>query len=157
MLNDVKLLNRVLWGVNILLGAGIVVFSFMFLLRESDAKSYMKDFRQEDDSPTAPVRAQDNSDGALKSLTNPIEKREIKTDLAAQVQFKATLKGTLPSEKDPKTGVAFIKSTTRNVELVAYMGDEILQEGKPFDEFRGWTLASVTKDKAVFTTKAGLK
>ena len=45
MLNNVKLLNRMLWGVNILLGAGIVVFSFMFLLRESDAKAYMKDFR----------------------------------------------------------------------------------------------------------------
>jgi hypothetical protein len=157
VLNNVKLLNRLLWGVNILLGAGIVVFSFMFLLRESDAKSYMKDFRQEDDSPSAPIRAADNSDGALKSLTNPIEKRERMADLGAQAQFKATLKGTLPSEKDPRSGVAFIKSTTRNVELVAYMGDEILQEGKPFDEFRGWTLASVSKDRAVFVTKAGLK
>jgi hypothetical protein len=157
VLNDVKLLNRILWGVNILLGAGIVVFSFMFLLRESDAKAYMKDFRQEDDSPSAPVRAQDNSDGALKTLSNPIEKRERAPDLAAQAQFKATLKGTLPSEKDPKSGVAFIKSTTRNVELVAYMGDEILQEGKPFDEFRGWTLQSVTKDRAVFATKTGQK
>ena len=157
MLNDVKLLNRMLWGVNILLGVGIVVFSFMFLLRESDAKAYMKDFRQEDDSPSAPIRTADTSDGALKTLTNPIEKREIKADLGAQTQFKATLKGTLPSEKDPKTGVAFIKSNSRNVELVAYVGDEILQEGKPFDEFRGWTLATVTKDRAVFVTKAGQK
>jgi len=157
VLNNVKLLNRMLWGVNILLGAGIVVFSFMFLLRESDAKAYMKDFRQEDDSPSAPVRAQDNSDGALKTLTNPIEKREIKTDLAAQTQFKATLKGTLPSEKDPQRGVAFLKSNARNVELVAYIGDEILQEGKPFDEFRGWTLSKVTKDMAVFVTKTGQK
>src|SRR5262245_31037974 len=146
-----------LWGFNILLGIGIVVFSFMFLLRESDAKAYMKDFRQEDDSPSAPVRAQDNSDGALKSLTNPIEKREIKGPETAQSQFKATLKGTLPSEKDPKSGVAFIKSIGRNVELVAYIGDEILQEGKPFDEFRGWTLSKVTKDMAVFVTKTGLK
>jgi hypothetical protein len=157
VLNDVKLLNRLLWGVNILLGAGIVVFSFMYLLRESDAKSYMKDFRQEDDSPSAPVRGPDNGDGALKTLSNPIEKREVKGPETAQSQFKASLKGTLPSEKDPKSGVAFIKSIARNVELVAYIGDEILQEGKPFDEFRGWTLASVTKDKAVFTTKTGLK
>jgi hypothetical protein len=157
VLNDVKLLNRVLWGVNILLGAGIVVFSFLFLLRESDAKAFMKDFQREDDSPSAPIRAQDNSDGALKTLSNPIEKREVKADIAAQAQFKATLKGTLPSEKDPQRGVAFIKSTTRNVELVAYMGDEILQEGKPFDEFRGWTLQIVTKDRAVFVTKTGQK
>jgi hypothetical protein len=156
VLHDVKLLNRMLWGVNVLLGAGIVVFSFQYLLFAPEAK-YLKDFKQEDDSPSAPTKAQDNSDGALKTLSNPVEKREVKQDLAAQANFKAVLKGTLPSDRDPKTGVAFIKSTARNVELVAYVGDEILQEGKPFDEFRGWTLASVTKDKAVFQSKTGQK
>jgi hypothetical protein len=156
VLHNVKLVNRVLWGINILLGAGIVVFSFQYLLFAPEAK-YLKDFKQEDDGPSAPVKAQDNSDGALKTLSNPLEKREVKNDFAAQTNFKATLKGTLPSEKDPKSGVAFIKSTGRNIELVAYVGDEILHEGKPFDEFRGWALASVTKDRAVFQSKAGQK
>ena len=155
-MNDIKLLNRVLWGVNVLLGAGIVVFSFQYLLFAPEAK-YLKDFKQEDDSPAAPVRAQDNSDGALRTLPNPVERRVIDTGAKAAVDFKAVLKGTLPSEKEPKQGVAFIKSTSRNVELVAYVGDEILQDGKPFDEFRGWTLASVSKDRALFVSKGGQK
>ena len=74
-MNDVKLLNRVLWGVNILLGLGIVLFSFQYLLFAPDAK-YLKDFKQEDDAPAAP-QAADRGDGALKSLTNPVEKRQI--------------------------------------------------------------------------------
>ena len=155
-MNDVKLLNRILWGVNTLLGAGIVVFSFQYLLFAPDAK-YLKDFKQEDDSPAAPVRAQDNSDGALRTLVNPVEKRVIDTTAKGPGNFKATLKGTLPSEKEPQRGVAFIKSTARNVELVAYVGDEILHEGKPFDEFRGWTLTTVSKDRALFTSKSGQK
>jgi len=152
--NDVKLLNRILWGVNILLGAGIVLFSFQYLLLAPEAK-YLKDFKQEDDGPSTTAIV-DRGDGALKSLVNPVEKRQAVVNSAAS-DFKATLKGTLPSEKDPKNGVAFIKSTTRNTELVAYVGDEILHEGKPFDEFRGWTLTSVSKDRALFTSKSGQK
>jgi hypothetical protein len=151
--HDVKLLNRFLWGFNILLGAGIVVFSFQYLLRAADPKEHMRDFKVEDDSPAAPVKAQDNGDGALKSLSNPVEKRERAGTGTVDVPFKATLKGTLPSEKDPTRAVAFIKSTGRNAELVAYVGEEILQEGKPFDEFRGWMLEAVAKDRAVFINR----
>jgi hypothetical protein len=153
--NDVKILNRILWGVNILLGAGIVLFSFQYLLLAPEAK-YLKDFKQEDDS-SAPAPVVDRGDGALKNLTNPVEPPKRGSNLPTASDFKATLKGTLPSEKDPSRGVAFIKSTARNQELVAYVGDEILHEGKPFDEFRGWTLASVTKDRAIFTSKSGQK
>ena len=154
-MNDVKLLNRILWGVNILLGAGIVLFSFQYLLLAPEAK-YLKDFKQEDDGPSS-TPIVDRGDGALKNLVNPVEPRKPTTDTRGPSDFKATLKGTLPSEKDPKSGVAFIKSTTRNTELVAYVGDEILHEGKPFDEFRGWTLTSVSKDRALFTSKTGQK
>jgi len=123
--NDVKLLNRVLWGLNTLLGAGIVVFSFQYLLFAPDAK-YLKDFKQEDDSPTVVKGPSDTGDGALRTLTNPLEKRIVDTGVKGTGNFKATLKGTLPSEKNPERGVAFIKSKDRNVELVAYMGEEIL-------------------------------
>ena len=154
-MNDVKLLNRILWGVNILLGAGIVLFSFQYLLLAPEAK-YLKDFKQEDDGPST-TQIVERGDGALKNLVNPVERRVVDSGAKAASDFKATLKGTLPSEKDPKSGVAFIKSTTRNTELVAYVGDEILHEGKPFDEFRGWTLTSVSKDRALFTSKTGQK
>lgn len=154
-MNDVKLLNRILWGVNILLGAGIVLFSFQYLLLAPEAK-YLKDFKQEDDGPSASTPV-DRGDGALKVLVNPVEKRVVDPRANAASDFKANLKGTLPSEKDPKRGVAFIKSKTRNTELVAYVGEEILHEGKPYDEFVGWTLTKVLKDYALFTSKTGQK
>jgi hypothetical protein len=154
--NDVKLLNRILWGFNTLLGVGIVAFSFQYLLFAPDAK-YLKDFKQEDDSPAVIKGPTDSGDGALRTLSNPVERKERVTDRADAPKLEAVLKGTLPSEKDPQRSVAFIKSKARNVELVAYMGEEILQDGKPFDEFRGWTLTAVSKDRALFTTKAGLK
>jgi hypothetical protein len=154
--NDVKLLNRVLWGVNVLLGAGIVLFSFQYLLFAPDAK-YLKDVKQDEDAPSTPI-AVDRGDGALKTLPNPVEKPKENAGAGRMAgDFKAILKGTLPSEKDPKRGVAFIKSTQRNTELVAYVGDEILHEGKPFEDFRGWTLTSVAKDRAIFTSKSGQK
>jgi hypothetical protein len=155
--HDVKLLNRALWGVNVLLGAGIVLFSFFYLLRDTDAKQYMKDFKQEDDAPSVSVKQTDQGDGALKALINPIEPRKAGAGKEPETLFKATLKGTLPSEKEPKRSVAFIKSTGRNIELVATVDEEILHEGKPYDEFRGWTLQSVSKERAMFVTKAGQK
>lgn len=153
-MNDAKLLNRLLWGVNVLLGIGILAFSFQYLLRASDSRL---DLKPDDDGPRGPVKVRDEGDGALKSLTNPVEKRSPTVERPAEPLFKAVLKGTLPSEKDPKRGVAFIKSTARNTELVAYVDEEILQEGKPYEEFRGWTLASVSRDKALFVTKKGDK
>jgi hypothetical protein len=139
-----------------LLGTGILVFSYQYLLKASDT-GLGKDFKPDDEGPTTVFKPTDLGDGALKTLPNPIEKRNnTPTDLGTS-QFKATLKGTLPSEKEPKRGVAFIKSTARNAELVCYVDEEILQEGKPYDEFRGWTLASVGKDRALFVTKDGKK
>lgn len=150
---DAKLLNRLLWGVNGLLGIAILAFSFQYLLRASDLKL---DLKPDEDGPRGPVKVQDPGDGALKNLPNPVT---IKTREAGPVDnpFKAVLKGTLPSEKEPKRGVAFIKSTGRNTELVTYVGEEILHEGKPYEEFRGWTLATVGKDKAIFVNKKGEK
>jgi len=153
---DAKLLNRGLWGLNLLLGAGILVFSYQYLLKASDA-GLGKDFKPDDDTPTTVVRQTDPGDGTLKTLPNPIEKRVIGEPGTPPPAFKAILKGTLPSEKEPKRGVAFIKSIGRNAELVCYVDEEILQEGKPYDEFRGWTLASVGKDRALFVTKDGKK
>jgi len=154
--NDAKLLNRLLWGLNVLLGAGILVFSFQYLLRASD-NSLLKDLKQDDDGPRGPVKARDEGDGALKSLTNPLERRAEKPSETPDVPFKAVLKETLPSEKEPKRGVAFIKSPARNVELVAYVDEEILQDGKTYEEYRGWMLASVGRDRATFVNRKGVK
>src|SRR6185436_6693010 len=149
-MNDVKVLNRCLWGFNLLLGAGIILFSFFYLLRPPKLEA----FRADEDTAQVPVRPPDVGDGALRTVTNPIEKKDIQAPVTGSA-FKATLKGTLPSEKDPTRGLAFIKSPARNVDMVAYVGEEILFDGKVFEEFRGWTLATVGKDRATFATKTG--
>lgn len=149
-MNDVKVLNRCLWGFNLLLGAGIVLFSFFYLLRPPKLEA----FRADEDTAPAPPKAPDAGDGALRNVSNPVEKKDIQAPVT-QPAFKATLKGTLPSEKDPTRGLAFIKSPARNVDMVAYVGEEILFDGKVFDDYRGWTLATVGKDRATFTTKSG--
>jgi hypothetical protein len=154
--NDAKLLNRALWGVNVLLGAAILVFSFQYLLRASD-NSWVKDLQKDDDGPTKPVKIRDEGDGALKTLNNPLERKQVNAPGIVEVPFQAYLKGTLPSEKEPKRGVAFIRSKARNTELVAYVDEDILQDGKPYDEFRGWTLLTVSKDRAVFVNRKGEK
>ena len=46
---------------------------------------------------------------SLRTLSNPVENK-VKQPEIVQNAFKATLKGTLPSEKDPTRGLAFIKS-----------------------------------------------
>ena len=155
-MNDAKLLNRLLWAVNLLLGAGILVFSFQYLLRASD-NSIVKELPRPDDSTAGPIKAPEASDNAMRSLPNPVEKKAVAGPVAQDNPLKAVLKGTLPSEKEPKRGVAFIKSVARNAELVCYIDEEILQEGKPYDDFRGWVLQSVGKDRATFVNKKGEK
>jgi hypothetical protein len=154
--NDAKLLNRLLWGVNGLIGVGILVFSFQYLLRASD-NSLLKDLPKDDDVQRGPIKPREEGDGALKSLVLPLDRKIPGGQPVFDSPFKAVLKGTLPSEKEPKRGVAFIKSLAKNTELVVYVDEEILQEGKPYEEFRGWTMASVGKDRATFVNRKGEK
>jgi hypothetical protein len=149
---DVKRINGLLWALNALLGAGIAAFVWFYLLFPGDP-GHLKDFEADADSGSVAQAPQARTSDAALRLGNPVEKREASGP--APTLFKATLKGTLPSEKDPKQGLAFIKSSGRNVELVAYLGEPILHEGKPYDEYRGWVLAEVSKDRAVFTSASG--
>jgi len=149
-MRNVKLVNGLLWVLNGLLGAGIVAFAYFFLLTQG--ANPLQGFSPEDGTGTiGPVTPPPN-DAVLKSLNNPLEPRAHAA--AAATLFKATLKGTLPTT-DPKRGTAFIKSMGRNVELVADMGEPIQgPDGKLYEEFRGWVMAEVSKDRAVFTNGA---
>lgn len=153
-MRDVRAVNGLLWALNALLGAGIAVFAWFFLLFPGDPGN-LADFEPDADAGSTAQAPQARASDAALRLGNPVEKREATGP--APTLFKATLKGTLPSEKDPKRGLAFIKSAARNVELVAYLGEPILHEGKPFEEYRGWALAEVSKDRAVFASSSGQK
>ena len=152
MMRNIKLLNSFLWGVNGLLGVGILAFAWFFLLSPMDATS-LKDYRWDDQAYAAPSEGPiPGDDSILKSLRNPIQREVAPTSpTIAPSLFKAILKGTLPSEKDPKGGIAFIKSTSRNTDLVTFVGEEIRESGKPYEEFRGWTLTEVGKYQAIFS------
>jgi hypothetical protein len=149
---DVRKLNLLLWALNLLLILGTVAFSFRYLLRQ---ERFLADFVVDagaDERREAPKAAV--SDASLR-LGNPVEARIVDVSRPGSPVFKAQLRGTLPSD-DPKVATAFIKSAARNVELIAYVGEAILHEGKPYEEYRGWTLAKVSKDRATFNGPGGL-
>lgn len=149
---DVKLLNRTLWGINLLLGAGLVAFSFHFLVRAQDPREFMRDFTPDNDAPLPPVKPTDIDEGVLMMLSNPILRAE-ESNPEVRGTLKASLKGTLPNEKNPRNAVAFLRSPIRNLELVAYVGEQVQQEGKPFDDTRGWMLESVSMGRASFVNR----
>jgi type II secretory pathway component PulC len=154
-MSDVRVLQRGLWGANLLLAGGIALFVWQVRLFSPSA-GHLADFRPEaEDSRRTPARSPDAGDGALKSLANPLEKKAVAGGPKAPSLFKAVLKGTLPSAKEPRRGVAFIRASTKNTDLVAYVGEELFHEGKPFEEFRGWTLQEVARDRAVFVAPDG--
>lgn len=151
-MRNVKLVNGLLWVLNGLLGAGILSFSFVYLLFPQDANSYLADMPNPEETATHRGRPSPApSDAPLRALRNPIENK-IDSPVGPSM-FKASLKGTAPSD-DPKQGVAFLRSQTRNVEMPAFVGEPILFDGKEYDEFRGWRLVQVSKDRAVFSNGA---
>jgi hypothetical protein len=151
-MRDVKLLNGALWVLNLALGAGILAFAWFCLLKPGPGN--LQGFTPDDEpTPTNVAARPVHSDDAIKRLENPLRPRQ-GSSAAGPAAFKAVLKGTLPSEKDPKRGIAFIKAAARNAELVAYMDEEIRDGDKPFEEFRGWKLVEVSKDRATFSDGA---
>ena len=151
-MREVKTVNGLLWVLNALLGAGIVFFSCSYLLFPAET-SFLDGFDPVKDTGSARTsQARRVGDGTLKTLMNPVKPGQHgNLDAPTARLFRAQLMGTLPGAKDARRGVAFIKSTGKNVELVAYIGEEIRKDGKPYDEFRGWKLVEVAKEKAVFS------
>lgn len=143
----VKVYNGLLWVLNAALAAGIVLFFLKYLVEKRD---YLRDVRLDESTEVVDQTPKQAVSDASLRIRNPIEPpKEIKGG-DSPVHFRALLKGTLPGEKGDGPGAAFLKSVTKNVELVAFIGEKIYYEGKEYDEFRGWTLSKVWKDKALF-------
>jgi hypothetical protein len=150
-MRKVRMLNAALWALNVALGVGIILFSVRYLFA-GDSKN-LSDFKSVDLSESAIPRVEPDRDFAvLKSLRNPLQKEAPRAE-ARSTLFKAALKGTLASS-DPGRGIAFIRSAAKNVDLVASVGEAISHDGKPYEEFRGWVLAEVGLDRAVFANGA---
>ncbi len=139
-----KGLRRLLRGANALLGLGILVFCIRVLPQASGTKL---DLQADENLPRGPDRPRDESDGALKTINNPLRKPA--EEIPPVPSLRAVLRGTLGST------VVFLRSLARNADLVAFVGGEILQDGRPCDDLRGWTLIAVGKDTALFTGPRG--
>ena len=151
-MRNVKLLNGLLWALNGLLGAGIVVFAFQYLIFPQDS-GLLRGF---DPGQAGTTRPPDRpvpqaSDDVLKRLRNPLEKASVAGIVSTVASnFRAALIGVMTGD-DPKRGVAFLRLTTRNTEFVAFTEEPICYDGKPVEELVGWKLVEVHKDNAVFT------
>lgn len=151
-MRNVKLWNGLLWGFNGLLGAGVALFAFQYLLMARSG-GYLEGFNREEDAGVSRGTGilAPKSDEVIKKLRNPIEKETAGPGPLRVTQFKAALRGTMPGSKG---GLAFLKSSSQNVELVAFAGEEIQYEGKRYEEFAGWILQEVTRDSATFVNGA---
>ena len=99
-MQNVRVLNALLWIFNGLLGLGILAFSYRYLIVQDP--NYLGGMTW-DEGVVAPLQpSRPVPEGPLKSLHNPIEKGGPDGPLAGPSLFRATLKGTLASEKYPK-------------------------------------------------------
>jgi hypothetical protein len=150
---DVKLYNGLLWLLNAALAGAIAYVIVVFLAQQPN---YVRDVQLDDGASDAPVKPPPKRDDAALKLRNPVENKVLDVKQPDAPVFRAQLKGTLPGDKGDGPGAAFLKSAGRNVELVAFTGEVILFEGKEFDEYRGWKLSKVWKDRALFAGPGGL-
>ena len=150
-MNALRAANRALWGSNGLLGAALLVFAWNYLIAPTKVDRLAGvDPRLAHPSPP-PAAPASSSDDALIHLPNPM--RPAAGPLPPP-PFQATLQGTLPVSGSGK-GVAFIRSSSRQTETIARVGEVILHHGRPAAEFRGWQLSEVGKEFAVFTNREG--
>ena len=80
-----------------------------------------------------------------------VSRMKVKKNTNEGSGFKVRLQGTMPCTSNPKRGVAFIRSTVGNIDLVAFIDEPITHDGKLYEEFAGWKLVEVSKDKAIFS------
>ena len=143
-----NLVNGLLWTLNILLGAGIVVFAFQFLLfpAASDALEDMKWAQAEDFSKASPKTKMEVND--LRTLLNPIEPPVAANAGGRKVSLikGVELKGTVPMS-DSKHGAAVLEILAKRSQVMAYMGEAVKDGDEFVAELRG--CASATGSAAV--------
>ena len=147
-----KLYNALLWLTNATLGTLIVLFFFKYLLHPAD---YTRDVRLDDGLDTTLIGCNRQLSDRTVKLKNPIVVEDSGPPVPHDENFAAVLKGTLPRQGGDGRGAAFLRSITMNAEFVAFVGEKILLETRELEEYSGWTLAKVWRDKALFNGPNG--
>lgn len=141
-MKQVKLVNGLLWGLNILLGVAIVIFAFNFLLFPKAQDPLNLDFGED---VIAKGPGNTGNFAVLHMLSNPVIKGTTGgpvTDSRPAEFQNVTLIGTwYPT--------AFIRVGAR--ETQAEIGQPIMFDGVEMQEVRGWKLIAVEADSATFS------
>jgi len=129
-----KTLNRLLWGLNVLLASAALIVATRptGIDRRSDL-----DLSAAAPSPRTPPTPPPR-DAAMAELPNPIGPRAA----TPSATLPLTLQGALPAEHGGG-GIAFIK--VGGCETIAARGEEV----------HGWRLCDLWKDRATFLSPAG--
>lgn len=143
------LARRLLWSLNGVLAAAILIFTARYLAYPPKVDRLTGvDPRWSDATPQAALPPPPNED-ALRTLRNPLQPSGGPTPASRP---SMTLKGALPTGESGRAAV-FIKVGA--METLARLGEGILKDGRPVQEFAGWRLTDVWKDRAVFTNLLG--
>ena len=139
-MKQAKLINGLLWVVNILLIVGIAVYAWTYLL-DSQAKNLV-DLEEIDDYHSNGIVIRPPDYKVIYSVANPLTPKTKIVDPGPSVAaFQATLIGTFPPD------FVFIK--IGNDETLAEKGEKIMVKGA--EVLRGWTLTECYRERAVFS------
>ena len=153
-MRQVKLVNGVLWGANVLLGVGIFVYAFYFLIfpvRPNYLKEVTEDAGGSDRGRRAPPPAEYS---VLRNLVNPVVPRGVETSGAPQmseIERVAKLLGTNRIMDRPGSDVAYLQVLPTGQFVNAYIGQPVVYRDQTINELRGWTLVRLTEAGALFT------
>ena len=145
------LLNGGLWAVNVLLAGWTFLFAWQNLLAPEKVDTLKGLPIPGNLNWDPPVRPPSTSDEMLLDLFNPVRAGMIGALPPEPSPLNAILTGVFVSEKTPGSGIAFIRHAGRNINLVAYVNETIVLNGKPYGDFLRWKLVLVKRLEAVFS------
>jgi len=139
-MKQAKLVNGLLWMVNILLIVGIAVYAWTYLL-DSNAEDLVA-LEEIDDYYTQTNVPRSPNYSVIYSVANPLTPKTKGGDPPPPVAaFQATLIGTFPPN--------FVFLKIGNDETLAEKGKKIMV--KEAEVLRGWTLTECYRERAIFS------
>ncbi|OHB77241.1 MAG: hypothetical protein A2Z34_05020 [Planctomycetes bacterium RBG_16_59_8] len=154
-----RLINNLLWFVNLALCCAVAVFAFNFLIFP-EPRDLLRDLPQEP-KRAARVKAPPSINKALYrelwSLPNPLEKPPPVEEKIQVVALRSPLeslleiRGTMPNQDFPERACAFLRYIPGNTEIFAAYGKPILDpDGKEIPDLQRVTLVEVYAARVVF-------
>ena len=140
-MKQAKLINGLLWVVNILLIVGIAVYAWTYLL-DSKAEDLVDLEEISNYDPYGGSKERPTNYSVIASVANPLTPKTKGGDPPPPVAaFQATLIGTFPPE--------FVFLKIGNDETLAEKGQKIMVKGA--EVLRGWKLVQCTRESAIFS------